>query len=145
MWRGHRRSHGEAASRLCDHVAQLADFRDTLRYFAQRIERCGIHLRLNAIAEPAVLAAGEFDEIVIAITAMERAASDAAITAGWCGRIKQGSSIMKHSIDIRPSELRELSLQELDKVSGGARAGDINQETPDVIVGGGNPSGHVKV
>jgi len=42
------------------------DFRDTLRYFARQIELLGVKLELNTMADAARLAAGKFDEVVLA-------------------------------------------------------------------------------
>jgi 2,4-dienoyl-CoA reductase (NADPH2) len=41
------------------------DFRDTLRYFARRLESSGVRVLLNTVAERAMLADGDFDDIVI--------------------------------------------------------------------------------
>jgi 2,4-dienoyl-CoA reductase (NADPH2) len=41
------------------------DFRDTLRYFARRLELLGVRLLLNTVADKAGLVGGEYDEIVI--------------------------------------------------------------------------------
>jgi 2,4-dienoyl-CoA reductase (NADPH2) len=51
--------------RYAREVPGKEDFRDTLRYFARRIEITGVRLALNTTADAATLADGSFDEIVI--------------------------------------------------------------------------------
>jgi 2,4-dienoyl-CoA reductase (NADPH2) len=51
--------------RYAREVPGKEDFRDTLRYFARRIELTGVRLLLNATADAATLAGGDFDEFVI--------------------------------------------------------------------------------
>jgi 2,4-dienoyl-CoA reductase (NADPH2) len=41
------------------------DFRDSVRYFARLVETSGVELRLSTTADAALLAGGEFDDIVI--------------------------------------------------------------------------------
>ena len=70
--RGHRVTLFERAHeiggqfRYAREVPGKEDFRETLRYFARRIELTGVELRLNTTAEPEALAAEEFDEYVVA-------------------------------------------------------------------------------
>ncbi len=70
--RGHRVTLFERAAeiggqfRYAREVPGKEDFQDTLRYFARRIEITGVELRLDTVAEPALLAQGEFEEFVIA-------------------------------------------------------------------------------
>ena len=69
--RGHRVTLFEGAQeiggqfRYAREIPGKEDFRDTLRYFARRIELTGVRLELNRIADAAMLGNGEFDEIVI--------------------------------------------------------------------------------
>ena len=42
------------------------EFYETLRYFAKQVELTGVELKLNTYVEPAMLANGDFDEVVIA-------------------------------------------------------------------------------
>jgi len=42
------------------------EFAETIRYFERRLEQCGVEVRLESRPEAAALAAGEFDEIVVA-------------------------------------------------------------------------------
>jgi 2,4-dienoyl-CoA reductase (NADPH2) len=70
--RGHRVTLFERAHeiggqfRYAREVPGKEDFRDSLRYFARRIELAGVALRLNTVAEPGQLAQEEFDEFVVA-------------------------------------------------------------------------------
>ncbi len=52
--------------RYAREVPGKEDFHDTLRYYARLIERHGVHLQLNAVADAQSLTAGGFDEIVLA-------------------------------------------------------------------------------
>jgi len=69
--RGHRVTLFERAHeiggqfRYAREVPGKEDFRDTLRYFARRIELTGVDLKLDTTASAASLAAGEFDGFVI--------------------------------------------------------------------------------
>jgi 2,4-dienoyl-CoA reductase (NADPH2) len=69
--RGHRVTLFERAHeiggqfRYAREVPGKEDFRDTLRYFARRIELTGVRLELNRTADAATLGNGEFDEIVL--------------------------------------------------------------------------------
>jgi 2,4-dienoyl-CoA reductase (NADPH2) len=51
--------------RYAREVPGKEDFRETLRYFARRIELTGVRLLLNTVAVATTLAGGGFDEIVI--------------------------------------------------------------------------------
>jgi 2,4-dienoyl-CoA reductase (NADPH2) len=51
--------------RYAREVPGKEDFRDSLQYFARRIERTGVRLLLNTTADAAALAAGAFDAFVI--------------------------------------------------------------------------------
>ena len=69
--RGHRVTLFERAHeiggqfRYAREVPGKEDFRDTLRYFARRIELTGVELRLNTTADAASLAADGFDDFII--------------------------------------------------------------------------------
>ena len=69
--RGHRVTLFEGAHeiggqfRYAREIPGKEDFRDTLRYFARRIELTGVRLELNRTADAATLGNGEFDEIVV--------------------------------------------------------------------------------
>ena len=69
--RGHRVTLFEGAHeiggqfRYAREIPGKEDFRDTLRYFARRIELTGVRLELNRIADATMLGNGEFDEIVV--------------------------------------------------------------------------------
>jgi 2,4-dienoyl-CoA reductase (NADPH2) len=70
--RGHRVTLFERAHeiggqfRYAREVPGKEDFRDTLRYFARRIELTGVELKLNTTAEGSRLAADGFDAFIIA-------------------------------------------------------------------------------
>jgi 2,4-dienoyl-CoA reductase (NADPH2) len=74
--RGHRVTLFEAAHeiggqfRYAREIPGKEDFRDTLRYFARRIELTGVRLELNRRADAAMLA--DFDEVVICSGVMAR-------------------------------------------------------------------------
>ncbi|MFA9269180.1 MAG: FAD-dependent oxidoreductase [Baekduiaceae bacterium] len=51
---------------LAKRIPGKEEFAETLRYFANLIDRTGVTLRLNAFADAAGLAAGGYDEIVLA-------------------------------------------------------------------------------
>ncbi|HEX5161971.1 MAG TPA: NADPH-dependent 2,4-dienoyl-CoA reductase [Steroidobacteraceae bacterium] len=51
--------------RYAREVPGKEDFRDTLRYFARRIELTGVHLELNRTADAGLLGNGSFDQVVI--------------------------------------------------------------------------------
>ena len=51
---------------LAKKVPGKEEFHETLRYFRRQIERTGVELRLNTRAEAAALAAGGYDDIVLA-------------------------------------------------------------------------------
>src|SRR3954469_396852 len=69
--RGHRVTLFERAHeiggqfRYAREIPGKEDFRDTLRYYARRIELLGVQLKLNTAAEAGALAAGGFDSFVI--------------------------------------------------------------------------------
>lgn len=51
---------------------KVREFGEMLRYFSQRVSRCGVTVRLGVHADAATLAAGRFDRIVIATGTMPR-------------------------------------------------------------------------
>lgn len=51
---------------LAKRIPGKEEFAETLRYFANLIDRTGVTLHLNAFADPAGLAAGGYDEVVLA-------------------------------------------------------------------------------
>ncbi|HEU4780173.1 MAG TPA: NADPH-dependent 2,4-dienoyl-CoA reductase, partial [Steroidobacteraceae bacterium] len=69
--RGHRVTLFERAHeiggqfRYAREVPGKEDFRDTLRYFARRIELTGVDLKLNTTADSSTLTSGSFDAFVI--------------------------------------------------------------------------------
>ena len=48
------------------------EFHETIRYFRRRIEKTGVHLHLNTRADVELLAAGNFDEVVVATGVLPR-------------------------------------------------------------------------
>jgi 2,4-dienoyl-CoA reductase (NADPH2) len=70
--RGHRVTLFEASAEiggqfnLARRIPGKEEFSETLRYYRRMIELRGIELRLNCRVEPATLAAGGFDEVIIA-------------------------------------------------------------------------------
>src|SRR6188508_135103 len=69
--RGHQVTLFEAAHeiggqfRYAREIPGKEDFRDTLRYFARRIELTGVRLELNRTADAGLLGNGAFDQVVI--------------------------------------------------------------------------------
>ncbi|VTU37527.1 FAD-dependent oxidoreductase [Variovorax sp. PBL-E5] len=58
---------------LAVRVPGKIEFAETLRYFREQIERCGVQLRLNTRATAAQLASGEFDRVIVATGILPRA------------------------------------------------------------------------
>jgi 2,4-dienoyl-CoA reductase (NADPH2) len=76
--RGHRVTLFESADRIGGQfnmakvIPGKEEFHETLRYFRRRIELTGVQLALSRRADPATLAGGRFDEVVLATGVVPR-------------------------------------------------------------------------
>ncbi|CAB3680819.1 NADPH-dependent 2,4-dienoyl-CoA reductase [Paraburkholderia rhynchosiae] len=85
--RGHRVTLFDAGAtiggqfNLAMRVPGKEEFSETIRYFQSQLERHGVDVRLNTRVDPAMLAAGKYDDIVIATGIMPRRPAIAGIDA----------------------------------------------------------------